>query len=98
METDTETDTPMDMDMDTDTDKDKDTAYGAIAPYGLPVTHHGASSNSVINLWCKFQQHYKLVAPLPNENYDMLLLKNNYLCWDFSLNTVSAELEISSRG
>ncbi len=54
METDTETDsemdTPMDMNMDTGTDMDKDMAYGAIAPYRLPVTHHGASSNSAINL------------------------------------------------
>ncbi len=61
--------------METDTDMDKDTAYGTIAPYGLPVTHHGASSNSGINMWCKFQQCYKLVVPLPNENYDRLILK-----------------------
>jgi hypothetical protein len=44
METDTETD------IDMDTDMDKDTAYGAIALYGLPVTHHGASFNSAINI------------------------------------------------
>jgi hypothetical protein len=64
-ETDTETDMEMDMetDMETDTDMVKDTdmeleyfakfPYGtivAIAPYVLPVTHHGAISNSTINL------------------------------------------------
>ncbi len=74
---------------------DKDTAYSAIAPYGLPVTHHGASSNSAINMWRKFQQRYKLVAPLPNENYDMLISKNSYRYWNFSLNDMLAELEIS---
>ncbi len=47
-------DTDTDMDMDMDTDMNKDTAYGAIAPYGLHVTHHGASSNSAINMWYKF--------------------------------------------
>ncbi len=77
------------MDMDTDTDKDR--AYGAIAPYGLPVTRHGASSNSAINMWGKLQQPYKLVAPLPNENY-------SYRYWDFSLNDMLAELEISVWG
>jgi hypothetical protein len=63
-ETNTEIDTEIDMDIDTniDTDIDKDMdmeleyfcyLYGAIvaiAPYGLPVTHHSASSNSAINL------------------------------------------------
>jgi hypothetical protein len=56
-----EIDTDMGTDMDTDMDMDKDTdmeleyfsfPYGAIiatAPYGLPVTHHGASSNSAMN-------------------------------------------------
>jgi hypothetical protein len=58
-------DTDMDKDMDKYTDMDKDSdkdmeleyfarfPYGAIvtiAPYGLPVTHHGASFNSAINL------------------------------------------------
>jgi hypothetical protein len=58
-----DTDTDMDIDKDTDMDKDSDTdmeleyfarfPYGAIvtiAPYGLPVTHQGASFNSAINL------------------------------------------------
>jgi hypothetical protein len=67
-----------------DTDMDKDTAYGAIALYGLPVTHHGASFNSAKNIWRKFQQRYKLVAPLPDENYDILTLRNSYRYWDFS--------------
>ncbi len=64
-EMDTEMDTDMDKDMDKDTDMDKDSdmdmelEYFArfpystivtIAPYGLPVTHHGASFNSAINL------------------------------------------------
>jgi hypothetical protein len=66
-----------------------------VASYGLPVTHHGASSNSAMNMWRKFQQRYKLVAPLPNENYDMLIFKNLCRYWDFSLNDVLAELEIS---
>jgi hypothetical protein len=78
-----------------DTDMDKDTAYGAIAPNGLTVIRHGASSNSARNMWRKFQQRYKLVAPLPNENYDMLILKNSYRYWDFSVNNMLAELEIS---
>jgi hypothetical protein len=61
---DTEIDTDIDTDIDTniDTDIDKDTdmeleyfcyLYGAIVaivPYGLPVTHHSASSYSAINL------------------------------------------------
>jgi hypothetical protein len=51
------------MDKDTDMDEDSDTdleleyfarfPYGAIvtiAPYGLPVTHHGTSFNSATNL------------------------------------------------
>ncbi len=81
-----------------DTDMDKDMAYGAIAPFGLPVTHHSASSNSAINMWRKFQQRYKLVAPLPNENHDMLIFKNSYRYWNFSLNDMLAELEISVCG
>jgi hypothetical protein len=57
---DTDIDTNIDMDIDRDMDKDTDMEleyicfpYGtivAIAPYGLPATHHGASSNSAINL------------------------------------------------
>jgi hypothetical protein len=64
-EMDTETDTDMDKDMDKDTEMDKDSntdmeleyfarypysAIVTITPYGLPVTHHGASLNSTINL------------------------------------------------
>ncbi len=56
-ETDTEIDTDIDTDIDRDMDKDTDMEleyfcfpYGAIAPYGLPVTHHGACSNSAMNL------------------------------------------------
>jgi hypothetical protein len=56
-ETDTETDTEIDMDIDRDMGQDTDMELeyfcfpnGAIAPYGLPVTHHGASSNSAMNL------------------------------------------------
>jgi hypothetical protein len=36
---------------------------------------------------------YKLVASLLNENYDMVILKNSYRCWDFSPNDMLAELE-----
>ncbi len=59
-EIDTDTDKNVDTDIDRDMDKDKDMEleyfcfpYGAIvaiAPVGLPVTHHGANSNSAINL------------------------------------------------
>jgi hypothetical protein len=52
-----ETDTETNMDMDKDTDMELEyfcwvsiRAIVAIAPYGLPVTHHGASSNSALNL------------------------------------------------
>jgi hypothetical protein len=79
-ETDTSTDTQTDAEIDTDIDRDTDieleyfcfqyVAIVAIALYGLPVTHHGASSN-------KFQQRYKLVVQLPNENYDMLIFKKS---------------------
>jgi hypothetical protein len=69
---DTDTDKDMDKDTNKDTDMDKDTdptwnlntfasfpdgAIVAIAPNGLPV---GTSRR-------KFQQHYKLVAPLRRE-------------------------------
>jgi hypothetical protein len=58
---DTEMDKDMDKDMDMDKDSDTDMEleyfarfpYGAIvtiAPYGLPVTHHGTSFNSATNL------------------------------------------------
>jgi hypothetical protein len=60
METDTETGTETDTEIDTDMDKDTNMEleyfsfpYGAIvaiALYELPVTHHGASSNSAMNL------------------------------------------------
>jgi hypothetical protein len=46
----------------------------------------------------KFQQRYKLEASLPNENYDMIILKNSFRYWDFSPNDVLAELEISVWG
>ncbi len=53
MEMDTEMDTDMDKDMDMEFEYFARFPYGAIvaiAPYGLPVRHHGASSNSAINL------------------------------------------------
>ncbi len=67
--TDTEIDTDIDKDIitDIDWDMDKDTdmeleyfcfpysAIVAVASYGLPVTHHGASSNSTINLYRHFR-------------------------------------------
>ncbi len=46
----------------------------------------------------KFQQRYELVAQIPNENYDMHILKNSYRHWDFSPIDVLAELEISLWG
>ncbi len=56
-DTDTEMDTPTDTEIDTDMDTNMELEYFsfpsgaivAIAPYGLPVTHHGASSNSAMN-------------------------------------------------
>ncbi len=59
-ETDTEIDTEIDTDIDTDIDRDMDKdmdmefeyfcfPYCALEPYGVPVTHHGASSNSAMN-------------------------------------------------
>jgi hypothetical protein len=52
-------DTEMDKDMDMDKDTDMELEYFArfpygaivtIAPYELPVTHHGTSFNSATNL------------------------------------------------
>ncbi len=71
--------------MDTDRDMDKNSRYSAIW-----ITCDTSRR--------KFQQRYKLVAPLPNENYDMLILKNTYRHGDFSPNDVLAELEISVWG
>jgi hypothetical protein len=57
---DTNIDTQIDRDMDRDTDMELEYIcflYGAIVaivPYGLPATHHGASSNSAINLLRNF--------------------------------------------
>jgi hypothetical protein len=58
--TDTEIDTDIDTDIDRDMDKDMDmelehfcfpyAARVTIVSYGLPVTHHGASSNSAMTL------------------------------------------------
>jgi hypothetical protein len=45
-----------------------DGAIVAMAPNGLPV---GTPRR-------KFQQRYKLVAPLPEENYDLQIFKNSY--------------------
>jgi hypothetical protein len=56
MEIETDIERDIDRDMDKDTDMELEYfcfPYGAIvaiAPYGLPVTHHDASSNSAINL------------------------------------------------
>jgi hypothetical protein len=73
----------MDKDTDTDTDMNMDTGFGntfvryqycslvPLAPYRLPDTSP-----------CKFQRRYKIVAPLPNENYDMSILTISYRHWN----------------
>jgi hypothetical protein len=75
-ETNTEMDTNMDKDMDKDTDKDTDTdmeleyfCYISIRRYSAVWITNDKSRR-------KFQQRYKLVAPLANENCDMINLKN----------------------
>ncbi len=61
-ETDPEMDTETDVEIDTDIDRDmdKNSRYCAIW-ITCDISRR------------KFQQRYKLVAPLPNENYDMLI-------------------------
>jgi hypothetical protein len=82
MDTDKETDKDIDTDMDTDLDY---LFYIKIWRY-----------NSYRAMWiaydtsqCKFQQRYKLAVPLPDENYDMLIFKSLWRCWNcFPNNTV----------
>jgi hypothetical protein len=83
--TDIDTDIYTDIDMDIDRDMDKDSRYSAIW-ITCDISRR------------KFQQRYKLVVPLPNKNYDMLIFKKSYRHWDFSPNDVLAELEISVWG
>ncbi len=74
-ETDTETDIDTDMDTNIDTDMDKDTdmeleyyRWISIRPY---------RRYSTVQITCDTARHKLhqrfLVAPLPNENYDMLI-------------------------
>jgi hypothetical protein len=84
-------DTDMDTDLDTGMDTDMDRGHG----HGYGIRRYSAVWITCDTSRHKFQQRYKLVAPLPNENYDMLILKNSYRYWDFSLNNVLAELEKS---
>ncbi len=101
METDTptdmETDTEMDMDMDMDKDTDMELEWFcriSIRRY----SRYCAVWITCDTSWCKFQQRYKLVATLPNEYYDILILKKSYRHWDFCPNYVLAELEVSVWG
>ncbi len=100
-ETDTETDMERDMETDTKTDMDKDT-YMELA-YFCWISIRRYSCYCIVWITCdtsrrKFQQRYKLVAPLLNEYYDILILKNSYCHWDFSPNYVLGELEVSVWG
>ncbi len=98
-ETDTETDTETDMDIHMDMDKD---TYMELE-YFCWISIWRYSCYWAVWITCetsrrKLQQRYKLVAPLPNEYYDILILKNSYRHWDFSPNYVLAELEVSVWG
>ncbi len=75
-------------------DIDKDTDMELL----LSIRRYSAVWISCDTSWRKFQQRYKLVATLPNKNYDMLIFKNSYRHWDFFPNDVLAELEISLWG
>jgi hypothetical protein len=95
METDIETDMETNMDMDKDTDMELEYfCWISIRRYsrycGVWITCDTSR--------CKFQQRYKLVAPLLNDYYDMLILRNSYCHWDFSPNEVLAKLEVSVWG
>jgi hypothetical protein len=90
----TETDMEMDTEIDTDIDTDIRQGDGQGHGHGIGILLPS------IRITCdtsrrKFQQRYELVAPLPNENYDMLILKNSYHPWDSFPDDVLAELEIS---
>jgi hypothetical protein len=91
VEIDTDKDTDIDTDIDADIDTDIDTEIDRDSRYSAIWITCDIS-------WRNFQQRYKLVAPLQNENYDMLILKNSYRHWDFSPNAVLTELEISVWG
>jgi hypothetical protein len=91
METDTETETDMDMDMELELE------------YFCWISIRRYSRYCAVWIACdtsgrKFQQRYELVAPLPNEYYDILILKSSYRHWDFFPNYVLAELEVSVWG
>jgi hypothetical protein len=93
-----ETDIDTDMDMDKETDMDKD--MGMELEYYRWISIRPYRCYSAVWTTCdtarrKLHQCYKLVAPLPNENYDMLIFKNSYRYWGLSPNDVLAELEMS---
>jgi hypothetical protein len=89
METDTETETDLDMDMELEY-----FCWISIRRYSRYCDVWITCDTSR----CKFQQRYKLVVPLPNEYYDILILKNSYRHWDFFPNYVLAALEVSVWG
>ncbi len=70
--------------MDSDTDKDMQ-----------PYSRYSAAWITCDTSRRKFQQRYKLVALLPDENYNKQIGKNSYRCWNCLPNDVLAELEIS---
>ncbi len=72
METDTETGTETDTETDMDKDKDMELEYFSL------ISIQRYSRYCTVWITCdtsqrKFQQHCKLVAPLPNEYYDILI-------------------------
>ncbi len=82
MDKDTDKDTDRDMDKsldkDTDTETDKDTDMELEYYCYISIQRYSPCSTVWINCdtWQrKFQQRYKLVALLPNENCDMQILK-----------------------
>jgi hypothetical protein len=77
----------------TDKDLDLDTLFifGMELEYFFLISIQCYSRYSAIWITCdisrrKFQQLYKLIAPLPDVNYDMQIFKNSYRCWNCSLN------------
>jgi frataxin-like iron-binding protein CyaY len=84
MDKDTDKDTDKNTDMDKEKDKDKDTDMELnlkleleylskiylrrFSPYSAIWITYNTSRR-------KFQRHYKLVAPLPDKNYEMLSFK-----------------------
>ncbi len=78
---DTNKDTEKDIDKDTNMDKDTDTDtwnWNTLAVCYISIWRCSPYSAVWIicdSPQCKFQRRYEHVAPLPDENYDMQILK-----------------------